>query len=96
LAEKLKENDVFLGITTSGRSPNILWAMEVCRAKSVKSIVLTGRDRGAAKGGADYCIIAPGEKTSTISGIAYCARAHAIQVRGICIIFQLTNFQNKG
>lgn len=66
LACKLQANDVFLGITTSGQSPNILKALEQCQAKGVKSIVFTGRDGGQVKGIADYCIIAPGQKTSTI------------------------------
>ena len=66
LAGKLQANDVFLGITTSGRSPNILKALEQCWAKGVKNIVFTGHDGGQAKDMADYCIIAPGQKTSTI------------------------------
>jgi D-sedoheptulose 7-phosphate isomerase len=66
LAGKLQANDVFLGITTSGRSPNILKALEQCRAKGVKSIVFTGRDGGQVKEMAEYCIIAAGQQTSTI------------------------------
>lgn len=66
LAGKLQANDVFLGITTSGRSPNILKALEQCRTKGVKNIVFTGRDGGQAKDRADYCIIAPSQETSTI------------------------------
>lgn len=66
LAGKLRANDVFLGITTSGSSPNILKALEQCREKGVKSIVFTGRNGGQAKKLGDYSIIAPGQKTSTI------------------------------
>ena len=66
LAGKLQANDIFLGITTSGRSPNILKALEQCRARGVKSIVFTGRDGGQVKDMTEYCIIVPCQKTSTI------------------------------
>jgi D-sedoheptulose 7-phosphate isomerase len=48
LIAKLKPNDVFLGITTSGRSKNILSALQVCKEVGVKSIVFTGFGGGAA------------------------------------------------
>ncbi len=66
LTGKATDKDVFLGITTSGQSPNILKALEQCRAMGVPSIVFCGRDGGAAKAMADHCIIAPGIATSTI------------------------------
>ena len=69
LMGKLQKNDVFLGITTSGQSPNILKALEQCRVKGVKSILFTGRDGGTAKNLADYSLIAPGKIISTIQEI---------------------------
>lgn len=63
---KMRVNDVFLGITTSGKSPNILKALRRCRDMGLTSIVFCGRDGGDAKGLADYCIIACGKETSTI------------------------------
>jgi D-sedoheptulose 7-phosphate isomerase len=66
IAGKATDKDVFLGITTSGQSPNILKALEQCRAMGVPSIVFCGRDGGAARLMADHCIIAPGVATSTI------------------------------
>jgi len=69
LAGKLQGGDVFLGITTSGKSPNILKALEECRSRGIKSIVFTGHDGGPAKQMADYCVIAPSQKTSTIQEI---------------------------
>ena len=66
LAGKATKGDVFLGISTSGQSPNILRALEQCRIMEVPSILFCGRDGGQAKGLADYCIIAPGVATSTI------------------------------
>jgi D-sedoheptulose 7-phosphate isomerase len=66
LTAKLKENDIFLGITTSGRSPNILKALEVCKGKGIQSIVFTAYDGGLTKNLADICIVVPGIRTSTI------------------------------
>lgn len=66
LAGKLQVNDVFLGITTSGHSPNIIEALEACKARGIKTIVFAGRDGGRAEALADYCIIVPGNMTSTI------------------------------
>jgi D-sedoheptulose 7-phosphate isomerase len=72
LEAKLQAGDVFLAITTSGRSPNILEALRLCRTKKIPSIAFCGRDGGAAKQLADYCIIAPGEQTSTIQEVHIC------------------------
>lgn len=66
ISGKLRAGDVFLGITTSGKSPNILKALQRCREMGNTSIVFCGRDGGQAKPLADYCIIACGTETSTI------------------------------
>lgn len=69
IAGKLRAGDVFLGITTSGRSPNILAALETCQEMGFCSIVFTGRDGGQAAEIADHCIIAPGDSTSLIQEV---------------------------
>jgi D-sedoheptulose 7-phosphate isomerase len=66
LAARATEGDVFLGITTSGDSRNIVRALEQCRTLRVPSVIFGGRDGGAAKALADYCILVPGSSTSTI------------------------------
>lgn len=66
LAGKATPKDMFLGITTSGHSPNILKALEQCGSLGIPSIVFCGRDGGAARALADHCIVAPGTATSTI------------------------------
>ena len=66
ISGKMRAGDVFLGITTSGKSPNILKALQRCREIGVTSLVFCGRDGGDAKALADYCIIACGTETSTI------------------------------
>lgn len=69
VAGKMTQKDVFLGITTSGKSPNIMLALEECRTRGIKTIVLTGHDGGTVKDLADFTIVASGLKTSTIQEI---------------------------
>jgi D-sedoheptulose 7-phosphate isomerase len=78
LAGKAGAKDVFLGITTSGKSPNILKALEQCRTLAVPSIVFCGRDGGPARALADYCIIATGTETSTIQEL------HIVLAHSLC------------
>lgn len=63
---KLRAGDVFLGISTSGNSPNILAALTQCRAQKIPSLLFSGHDGGAARALADHCILVSGEDTSTI------------------------------
>ena len=49
LSGKLRSEDVFLGITTSGNFPNIVQALELCRSQGVVSVVFRGGDGGAAR-----------------------------------------------
>lgn len=58
--------DVFLGITTSGNSANIVNAVRVAKAKGIGSIVLTGKTGGKCKALADVCIIVPENETFKI------------------------------
>lgn len=61
-----KEGDVFLGISTSGNSKNILYACTAARARGMKVIGLTGRDGGKLKAAADLAIIVPKQETYQI------------------------------
>jgi D-sedoheptulose 7-phosphate isomerase len=63
---KMTADDVFLGVTTSGSSPNILMALDAAKAIGAVTVVLTGRDGGAAARKADYPIIVPGDVAGAI------------------------------
>lgn len=54
-----KAGDVFLGISTSGRSKNILFAATTAHAKGMKVIGLTGAKASKLKDMSDVCIMAP-------------------------------------
>ena len=43
-----RPGDLAIGITTSGRSPNVVRGLEAAKARGVRTIALTGADGGAA------------------------------------------------
>lgn len=63
LAEK---GDVLIVITTSGKSKNVVRALEEARRKGVESIAFLGRDGGFTKGIATMDLIVPGTVTARI------------------------------
>ena len=58
-----REGDVFMGISTSGNSKNILNATLVARALGIKVIGLTGKTGGELCKVSDVCIKAPETET---------------------------------
>ena len=62
------EGDVLIAISTSGNSTNVIYALDMARAKGVKSIALTGRSGGKikAKNMADITICVPEDETFKI------------------------------
>jgi D-sedoheptulose 7-phosphate isomerase len=86
LACKLKQNDVFLGISTSGQSPNILEAIRECHERGIKCIIFTGHQGGQAKALADFCIIAPGSRTSVIQEL------HIVLAHSLCECVEIELF----
>jgi D-sedoheptulose 7-phosphate isomerase len=61
-----EKNDVFLGISTSGNSKDIIYAMVVAKAKGLKTIALTGNTGGKIAKIADVSIIIPETETYKI------------------------------
>ncbi|OGT35215.1 MAG: phosphoheptose isomerase [Gammaproteobacteria bacterium RIFCSPHIGHO2_12_FULL_37_14] len=59
-------NDVFIGITTSGKSPNILCALETARAKGLVTIGLTGRQTPFMTERCDIILNIPSNETPKI------------------------------
>lgn len=58
-----RPGDVFLGISTSGNSRNVLAATVVARALGIKVIGLTGEKGGKLEATADVCVKAPSNET---------------------------------
>lgn len=61
-----KQGDVFLGISTSGNSKNILFAATTAHAKGMKVIGLTGAKDSKLMDMSDVCIKAPQTETYMI------------------------------
>tara|TARA_Y100000310_G_scaffold333477_1_gene411125 strand:+ start:1265 stop:1837 length:573 start_codon:yes stop_codon:yes gene_type:complete len=73
-----KENDIFIGITTSGNSANVINAVEKANELGLVTIGLLGRDGGKIKGLCKYEIIVPSENVARIQ------EAHEIIYHIIC------------
>ena len=72
-----RKGDVFLAISTSGNSPNVLSALRAARSLGLGTIGFTGSRGAALRDLSDLCLAVPAEKTSLIQQIHIVA-AHAI------------------
>jgi D-sedoheptulose 7-phosphate isomerase len=61
-----KEGDIFLAISTSGNSKNIVLALEEAKRKGIYTILLTGESGGIGANICDLAIRVPSEKTPRI------------------------------
>lgn len=61
-----RKEHVFLGISTSGNSENVLYAAVTARALGMKTVGLSGRDGGRMKELFDEVIVVPEEETYKI------------------------------
>lgn len=73
-----KEGDIFIGLTTSGNSPNIVKAFEQAKKMDLKTIAFLGKTGGVLKGTADLEIIIEDFKTSDRIQEAHMAAIHII------------------
>ena len=84
---KVNSKDIFLAITTSGMSQNILEALKVCKEMEIPSILFTGKDGGLAKALATHTIIAPGNSTAIIQEI------HILLAHTLCQCVEMELFK---
>lgn len=73
-----QRGDVLLVLTTSGRSPNILAALEIARKLGVLTIGFTGTKGKALGALCDHLLVAPSDDTPVIQQI------HLTMAHGIC------------
>ncbi len=78
--------DVFLGISTSGNSPNVLRALELCREMGILTIGLTGRKGGKMAALCGYCLRMPSDVTMHIQ------EAHLALEHIFCMIVERSYF----
>lgn len=59
-------SDIFLGISTSGNSPNILCALQQCRSMGIRALGFTGGSGGKMMDLCDALIVVPSRITQNI------------------------------
>lgn len=72
-----RKGDVLFGITTSGRSANVIKALQVARDMGIRTIGFLGGDGGAAAALCDVALIVPSSETARIQE-THIALGHAI------------------
>jgi D-sedoheptulose 7-phosphate isomerase len=73
-----KPGDVFIGLTTSGNSPNIIKAFQTAIERGLRTVAFLGKDGGLLKGVADLELIIEGFATSDRIQEAHMAALHLI------------------
>jgi len=76
------EGDMFIGISTSGNSKNVVEALKTCKEKGIVSVGLTGEAGGAMADLCDYCIKVPSRETPRIQ------EAHILIGHIICSVVE--------
>ena len=82
-----KAKDLFVGLTTSGNSPNIIRAFEQAQKQGLKTAAFLGKDGGALKGIADCELIIEGFTTSDRIQEAHMFAIHTIIERVEALLF---------
>ena len=73
-----RRGDVALGISTSGKSVNVVKGVEAARDRGLKTIALTGRDGGIVGRAADVHVNVPDESTARVQEV------HRTLIHAIC------------
>ena len=82
LAAHARSKDIFLAISTSGNSGNILRAIETAHEKKMIVIGLTGKSGGKMKVFCDLCLCVPSDSTARIQEM------HIVIGHAICEIVE--------
>ena len=63
------EGDIFIALSTSGNSANLIEALKICRAKKILTVGLTGETGGKMADMCDICIRVPSGDTPRIQEV---------------------------
>lgn len=83
------KEDVFMGISTSGNSKNIIYALMVAKAKGIRSIALTGGNGGKCQDLADIVICVPESETFKIQEL------HLPVYHALCSMLEADFFEER-
>lgn len=81
-----RPGDVFLAISTSGNSRNLLHAVPVAKARGIRVVALTGKTGGKLAGMADVSITAPETETYKVQEL------HLPIYHALCLMLEETYF----
>lgn len=70
--------DVFVGLSTSGNSKNVIDALQNARGQGLFTVSFLGKGGGQMKGMADIDLIVPSEETARIQ------EAHLVMIHSLC------------
>lgn len=85
-----ERGDIFLGISTSGNSANVVRALEQCRAMGIATIGLTGKTGGNMAPLCDFCLCVPSEVTM------YIQQTHLALEHIFCLLVERLVFAGDG
>src|SRR5690606_31052557 len=77
-----RPGDIFLGISTSGKSPNVMLALDAAKARGLVTIGFTGAAGGEMEDKCDHILKAPSAKTSIIQQI------HIVAAHIVCALVE--------
>ena len=69
LREQVEPGDIAIGISASGKSPNVLNAIKVARSAGAITVGLTGFDGGDLKNLVDLCIVVPDNSIDQVEDV---------------------------
>jgi len=64
-----RPDDVALGLSTSGESPNVVVAMQTARRLGLRTAALLGGDGGAVREAVDLALVVPGHETARVQEV---------------------------
>jgi len=79
-----RPGDVAVGISTSGRSANVLAGLQAARSRGLKTIAFTGGDGGSIGAGADVHVNVPHTKTPRVQEV------HRTLMHAVCDLIEST------
>ncbi|MGE5280603.1 MAG: SIS domain-containing protein [Deltaproteobacteria bacterium] len=82
LAALGRRGDVLLVLSTSGRSPSVLKAVQRARKMGISTIGLTGKDGGTLRRSAELALVMPAANTARIQ------ECHSVVIHILCAIVE--------
>lgn len=89
VAAQGNSGDIFVGISTSGNSENIVKALQLCKEKGIYTVGLIGGNGGKMASLCDTCIIVPSNETARIQ------EAHILIGHILCGIVESALFRKN-